>query len=393
MADESITCPKCNAKIPLSKALAGQVEERVRKHVEAEIAAREAELEEQFEEKLADERKAAATKAKREMKVEVTALHAELAEKQTLLEATEKKELALLKVKSDLEAKQKRVELDVARKVEEATKEIEDRLSAQFSEAHSLKDKEKEKQLGDLRAQIEELKRKAAQGSQQTQGEVAELELEAALTAAFPYDTIEAIAKGVKGADLLQTVRTHNGQVCGTITWEFKNTKTWSDGWIAKLRDDQRARKADLAVLVSVAMPQGMKHFAQREGIWVCEFQLCVCLASALRATLAEVAGVRVASEGKTGKMELMYSYLSGVEFRQRVEAMLEGVMAMKQELDRERRALENIWSKREKTILRIGKNVAGMYGDLQGIAGASLADIEALSLPAETADADLLTS
>ena len=383
MQDDSIVCPHCKQRIPLSKALSGQVEERVRHEVASEIQAREKQLAEDYDKRLAQEKKTSAAKAKREMKTQLDAVEDELAEKRTLLEKAEKKELELIKTKRGLEEKQKRIELDVARRVDEESKRIEKTTVERVAEENRLKDLEKEKQLSDLRRQIEVLKHKASQGSQQVQGEVIEIELEEALRAVFPHDFVEPVPKGVRGADVLHRVNNPTGQLCGTIIWELKNTKSWNDGWLAKLKDDQRAQKADLAVLVSVVLPPNVRHFALLDGVWVCDRSISSALASSLRHNLIQVSLARGAAEGKADKMELLYTYLSGIEFRQRVEAILEPLIAMRDDLDRERRAMETSWTKREKQLVSVTRNLAGMYGEVQGIIGATLPAIEALALPA----------
>jgi hypothetical protein len=191
------------------------------------------------------------------------------------------------------------------------------------------------------------------------------------------------VAKGIKGADVVQRVNTSSGQSCGTIIWESKNTKTWSDSWIPKLKDDQRALKAEIAVLASMVLPKGISHFANVDGVWVTDFSTVIGVASALRTNLAQVSMARLAAEGKSSKMEVLYAYLSGTEFKQRVEAIVESFVAMNEDLDREKRAMETAWSKREKQIQRVIHSVAGMYGDMQGIIGATLPKIEYLELPA----------
>jgi hypothetical protein len=279
------------------------------------------------------------------------------------------------------------LELDVARKVDEERQKVEEEVATRIAEDNRAKDLEKEKQLSDLRKQIEDLKRKAEQGSQQTQGEAVELELEDILRVNFPYDQIEPVGKGIKGADILQRVHTSTGQFCGTIIWESKNTKAWSDGWIEKLKDDQRTAKAEIAALATIVLPKDVSHFSCVEGVWVTDFSTVIGVASALRANLSQVAITKLASEGKSDKMEMLYGYLSGTEFKQRVEAIVESFVTMKDDLEREKRAMESTWAKRDKQIHKVIQNVSGMYGDMQGIIGASLPKIDYLELPSPEDD------
>jgi hypothetical protein len=233
-----------------------------------------------------------------------------------------------------------------------------------------------------MQRQIEDLKRKAEQGSQQLQGEAQELELESLLREKFPLDVIEPVAKGEFGGDLIQRVVNHAGRVCVTILWEAKRTKNWSDGWLGKLREDTRNAKADLALIVSHALPKGLEHFDHIEGIWVTSPQCAVPVAIALRQSLIELSTVQLAGQGQQSKMDLIYQYLTGPRFRHRIEAIVERFSAMQEDLDRERKATVRLWAKREEQIRGVIDATAGMYGDLQGIAGRTFQEIEGLEVP-----------
>lgn len=249
-----------------------------------------------------------------------------------------------------------------------------------MEEEYRLREAEKDKQLQDAMRANDELRRKLQQGLQQTQGEVLELELEELIRSAFPADQIDPVAKGRNGADMIHKVFAKSGHFCGTMVWELKRTKSWSDGWIAKLKDDQRVTKAEIAILVSEALPKDCKHFAQISGVWVASPQCALGLAVALRQQLTEVAMTKLAAVGKNEKMEVLYQYLSRVEFRQRVEAIVEAFIEMQEDLQEERRVAEKRWSKREKQLQRVVLNTSGMYGDLQGLIGSSLKEIPALT-------------
>jgi hypothetical protein len=243
-----------------------------------------------------------------------------------------------------------------------------------------------------MQRQIDELKRKAEQGSQQLQGEVLEVELEAALRTRFPHDCVEPVGRGEFGGDVVQRVVTTVGQACGALLWETKRTKNFTDGWLAKLRADQRAAGAELAVLVSTALPKGIETFAYVDGVWVTEFRFAVPLAVALRQSLIEIATARQVYEGQETKMELVYQYLTGPKFRHRVEAIVEKFSEMQADLEKERKAMTHLWAKREAQIHGVIESTVGMYGDLQGIAGKALQEIEGLEVellegPAELAE------
>jgi len=243
-----------------------------------------------------------------------------------------------------------------------------------------LKVLEKEEQLAGMTRQIEDLKQKAEQGSQQLQGEVQELALEAFLHEKFPMDQINPVAKGVQGADVIQYVFNSSRHV-GTIVWESKRTKLWSDGWLQKLKDDQRVEKAEIAVLVTQTLPKGMDTFGFIEGVWVVGFKEAIPVAFMLRQVLIEVAAATQASEGQQTKAEMVYQYLTGSQFKQRIQAIVEGFSAMQADLILERKAITKQWAKRDSQIERVMQATVGMYGDLQGIAGKTLQEIEGLAL------------
>jgi hypothetical protein len=340
---------------------------------------REAQLSKEHKEELAAAVRAASEKAREDRALEMADVQAQLKEKIDQLDASRKRELALLKKERELDEKIKTADLDIERRLGEERESLEKTIANRLSEDHRLADLTKDKQLKDLQDQIEELKRRATQGSQQAQGEIAELSLESFLTSHFPHDQISPVPKGVRGADVIQTVVDLGGRVCGSVAWEVKNTKNWSDGWLEKLRDDQRELKADIAVLVSTVLPKGVERFAYIDGLWVSDTGSVLGLASALRSGLIQVARARIATEGRDTKMECLYSYLTGTEFRQRVEAVVEALVAMKDDLERERRSMESLWAKREKQITRAVGGLAGMYGDMQGIVGSPLPKVAQL--------------
>ncbi len=240
----------------------------------------------------------------------------------------------------------------------------------------------KREQIASMAKQIEDLKRKAEQGSQQLQGEVLELELESMLRAKFPFDSIDPVPKGEFGGDLMQRVAGPSGSPCGTILWEMKRTKKL-DGWVdRKLKEDQRRAKADFSIIISTALPKGVQTFDNVDGVWVADFKCALPIALVLRQLLLDVAAARIVGEGQQSKMELVYQYLTGPRFRHRIEAIVEKFDEMQADLDRERKAMMKSWAKREAQITSVLDATAGMYGDLQGIAGKALKEIDALELP-----------
>ena len=414
MAEQTIICPFCKKEIPLTLAITQKIEADLRKKLEddfnkqnIELSNREKALsakehavaksaqevnkkiEEEVARKLVVERdsitKEAKKKAEAEISLQMKALQEDLESKDKKLREAQQNELALRKQKSDLEARERNVELEVSRKIDSERASIYSEASRKAGEEYQLKDKDKDKKIADLIKQLDEAKRRAEQGSQQAQGEVLEIELEQMLKSTFPYDIIEPVPKGIKGADVLQKVNNPMGQYCGTIIWESKRTKGWSDGWIDKLKDDQREVKADIAVLMSIVLPKEINGFSQVKGVWVTNLPLAVALAVALRANLIEVASVKQSTVGKAEKMEAIYNYLSGTEFKQKVEAIVEAFAIMHSDLAKEKAAMEQLWGKREQQIKKVMINTARMYGDMQGIIGASLPEIKSLELKDST--------
>ena len=355
---------------------------------EESLAKQLAVREQRFKEKWLLEKKEIEEKAKKEaeevQKLQLADLQEQLKEKSERLEKSQKQELELRKQQRQLEEDKRTFELESNRKLDAERQKIIEKVGRELEENHRLKNAEKDKQLADMRGQIDDLKRKAEQGSQKIQGEVLELELEQLLKGEFPFDEVDSVSSGVKGADILHTVKTQSGRLCGKILWETKRTKTWSDGWVQKLKDDQREAKTDLAVIVSEILPKGFHHFRQIKEVWITDIPSALSLALALRVVLIQVATTRAIQTGKEEKMEIVYNYLTGTEFRNRVQAIMEGFIAMKRDLDSEKRAVANIWAKREKQIEHVIQNIAGMHGDLEGIAGSSLPTVKVLELPSE---------
>jgi hypothetical protein len=273
------------------------------------------------------------------------------------------------------------LDLEVERKLDGERRKLEQTIRQTLGHEQNLKLREKDKQIADLGKAVQDLRGKIQQGSQETQGEALELDLEAALRQQFPCDRLKPVAKGQRGADLVHEVCNNLGEGCGQILWEIKNTKHFSPGWIDKLKQDQRAAGASLSVLVSVALPDAVREFGQVNGVWVVGLRAWPALAVALRDQLMHVAFARAATKGQNDKMALLYQYLSGDEFRHRVEAIVETFTAMQTQLERERRAMEKLWKEREKQIHCIVTNTVGMYGEMRGLIGASMPQIQALEL------------
>jgi hypothetical protein len=413
MTEPTIACPNCKSEIKLTESLAGPLIESTRLKYEQQLAAAETEvakreanirnqmqavakereaINEQVAAKIDAERKTIAAeeakKARRllesdieDQKKEMAELQSVLKERDTKLAAAQKAQADFARKERELEDAKRELELTIQKNVNEQINAVRDKAKLEAEEGMKLKVAEKEEKIQGMQRQIEELKRKAEQGSQQTQGEVQELELEMLVRSTFPQDTVAPVPKGEFGGDLIHSVVGPLGQHCGTILWEAKRTKNWSDTWLPKLRDDQRTAKAEIALIVSHALPKDVEHFHQIDGVWVTSPRCAIPVAMVLRHSLLAIASARQASEGQQTKMELVYQYLPGPRFRHRIEAIVEKFSDMHSDLDKERKTMTKLWAKREEQIRCVIESTAGMYGDLQGIAGRSLAEIEGLEI------------
>jgi hypothetical protein len=313
-----------------------------------------------------------------------------LKQREGKLAEAQKAQAELMRKQRELDDARRELELTVEKRVEEGLEVTRAQARKEAEEMLGLKVAEKEQTITSMQRQIEELKRRAEQGSQQLQGEVQELELEALLRTKFPSDVIQPVPKGEHGGDVVHQVVGPMGGACGTILWECKRTKNWSDGWLPKLRADQRTAKAEFSVLVTQVLPKGVDTFDLVDDVWVTHPRAVLPVAIALRYSLVEVAAARKATEGQQGKMEMVYRYLIGPAFRQRVQAIVEAFSSMREDLDREKKAIGRHWAKREQQIEQVMQATVGMYGDLQGIAGKTLGEIDGLEWKALAEPDDL---
>lgn len=414
MSEPTITCPHCKTEFALNESLAAPLIEATRREFQVRLAAKDdaiAEREATIQrEKLAIE--AARTgidaeiakrvdaermqivaeegqKAQRTAALDLKAVKDQLADSNRLLAERESKlaeaqaaQADLLRARRELDDQKREMALTIEKQVQESLGTVRDKAKREAEESLSLKLREREEVIAGMGRQIEDLKRRAEQGSMQLQGEVLELVLEDMIREKFPRDHVAAVAKGVHGGDSVQHVMGSDGQPVGTILWEAKRTKVWSDGWLTKLRADQREAKADFALIVTQALPKGLDHFDLVDGVWVAGPHCAIPVAAALRESLLALAGVRRAGEGQDTKMAQVYSYLTGPRFKHHVEAIVEQFTAMRVDLDRERRLMTSQWKKREGQITAVLTATAGLYGDLGAIAGQTLQEIEGLTMP-----------
>ncbi|MEI8384647.1 MAG: DUF2130 domain-containing protein [Nitrosomonadaceae bacterium] len=417
MTEAAITCPNCKTEIRLTESLAAPLIETTRRQFQQQLAQKDDEISKREQGILEKERQLTTAKNKLDEQVahqvedqlkidraritieesrkskqafsndleqrsrEVAELQAILKSQEAKLTEAQKTQADLLRKQRELDDAKRELDLTIEKRIQEGLSVTRHQARKEAEDEQRLKVLEKEQTIVAMQKQIEDLKRRSEQGSQQLQGEVQELELENLLRSKFPFDAIEPVPKGEFGGDVLHRIIGPNGQPSGTILWEFKRTKNWSDSWLVKLRDDQRAAKAEIAVIVSQVLPKGVETFDLVEGIWVTHPRAALPVAMILRQSLMELALARQTHEGHQTKTDMVYQYLTGPRFRLRVEAIVEAFSTMQEDLDKERRVIMKQWAKRGEQIERVTGATIGMYGDLQGIAGKSLQEIEGLEL------------
>lgn len=412
--EPTFKCPNCNHEIRLTESLAAPLIEENRKQFQEQLASKDAEiarraetlrkqheelaaakehLEEEVNARLQAERsRIAATEAKKAREAAATELRAKAQEAEELraalatndikLAEAQQAQAEILRKERAVEEQKRELELTIEQRVSASIDDIRSKARQEADDAARLKVIEKDQTIESMARTIEQLKRKAEQGSQQAQGEALEANLEEMLRTRFPADLIEAVANGELGADLVQRVNAAIGSAVGIILWELKRTKRWSDAWLPKLREDQRRCGADVALIISEALPRHIEHFDLIDNVWVAHPRCALPVAVALRQSLLDLSKSRLVQHDQKTKMEQVYQYLTGTKFRQRVEAVIEKFNDMRADLDRERRFIGKQWSKREAQILAVIDSTVGMVGDLQGIAGKGMPEISSLEMP-----------
>ncbi len=390
MSDQFITCPQCGTKIPLTEAFAHEIEEKLRLKYEQElkkkneethkaIKVKERELQDAFAKERLKFETEAKQKAEESISLELKDLKQQLNEKKEQLEKSKEEELSLRKRQRELEEKERDLKLEVERTLDVERKKIIEDAETKVAEEHRFKELEKEKQLNDMRKQIEDLKRKAELTSQQAQGEVQELALEEMLRTIYPFDIIEEVGKGVRGADVIQTVKNRLGTECGKILYESKRTKHFSEDWIQKLKADALLVKANICVIVTEAMPEGLDTIGQIDGVWICQFNDAKGLSLVLRESMIQIHSAFVSQSNKGEKMQMLYDFLTGNEFKMQLEAIIEGFKGLQDSYQDEKLKMQRLWKEREKQLEKVLLNTVHFYGSIKGIAGNSIPDIKLL--------------
>lgn len=368
----TIPCPHCGKEVEISEAFKHQVEERVKKDSEKKFEA-------DLEKARTDAYEKALLKAKEDSASTQKDTEKQLAEQKE--ESTNlRKELSkLLDKLSVLETKDSNREIELKKTLLIEREKIQIEVSKNEKEKADMDRRELQKQLDDTKKLLDDAQRKAEQKSQQMQGEVMELDLESQLITAFQNDEILPVPKGIEGGDVWQKVKNKLGQNAGSILWEIKRTKAWSNSWTSKLRENTRQTNASTSILVSTVLPENIRTFGLHENVWVTTFEYAIPLASVIRNGLLQLAIAKSGIANKDEKLEMLYSYLTDHAFRHRFEAQVESIIELKQDLEAEQRSTVRSWKKREMQVNRMRNNLAGLYGELQGILGQALPTLPVL--------------
>lgn len=404
--NDKITCPNCSHEFDVEEAISKKLEAHIKADFEKKLQAQNQKMLE--EKKALQDLKASLEKDKENQeelvekalqeklqqeraKIEADTLESFKEKMQSLEEENEKrraenkslreKEVALLKKEKAILEQQEEMALTIEKELLERQKDIEEKAKAKERESFELEKQKLLKQIEDNKKLAEEMKRKAESGSMQLQGEVQELALENLLKQIYPFDTIEEVPKGIRGADCIQNVVNALQQKCGSIVYESKRTKSFANDWIDKLKQDQIACKADVAVIVTETMPNDMPRFGERNGVWICGFHEVKSVSFVLREMLLKLQSVKQTQENKGDKMELLYSYLTSSEFVQSTKRVIENYDNMRQHLEKEKKAMNKLWAAREKQIWAVQENLVSIFGSIKGIAGTAIDDGNILEL------------
>ncbi len=408
-----VKCPSCGYSFPLEEVIGKEYEQELRdkmiawqKKKDEEFIKKEEDFKVQqkalslkYEQQLAQEKINLEEAVRKSIAIDfenkLNFLENANQENQEKLKLAGQKELEFLKKEQELKTRAEEMEIEIQRKMQTERNQIVEQIKKQEIEKNQLKEtehqlriKEFEKQLDDQKKLVDEMRRKAEQGSMQLQGEVQELILEELLRVTFPFDEIGEVGKGVRGADCIQVVRNKFGQDCGKIIYESKRTKDFATDWIDKLKTDMRKEGVDVAVIVTQTYPKGMTCFGERDGVWICSFEEVKAVAYVLRDGILRLYNSSKSQENRGDKMHMLYDYLTGTEFSEQWKAIREGYMSMRLSIHRERDAMEKMWKMREKQLDKVLLNASSIKGSIEGIAGA---DTISLSLSDEEDDPLLL--
>ena len=408
MSDPKKTdCPNCGFEIDVNELLYSQLEKRAQQKYQSILAEQQNSLRDQqqavaqqqseLEQTVAQQVAKSITVEKHKLTQQIEADQAErIKDMQLELEDKSKKVIELNRAQSEIERLKREkkslateIELEVEKKFSKQLSAQEAQIKQQLEQELQFKVAEKEQVINQLKDKLSDAQRKAEQGSTQIQGEVQELAIEQWLRSSFPLDSIEEIKKGAQGADTLQIINTHNREACGSIYYESKRTKAFQPSWIEKFKSDIQAKNANIGVLVTQVMPDGMGSLGQIDGVWICDFEEFKNLCQVLRQSLIQLDQMLVVQENKGDKMGMLYDFLTGSEFRMQIEAIVEGFSQLKSDLEREKNSMRGLWKRREKQIDRVMLNTNFMYNSIKGIAGSAVPSISVLELTGEENEDD----
>lgn len=400
MSDKQTThCPNCGTEIDVNELLYHQLEEQARKKYQSQLAAeqnklraqeaelvkQQAEMAEAVQSKVASaldaERKTLQAKLEQEQSERIQSMEKELAQQAEKVVKLNSAEAEIERLKRTQQSMRSEIELSMQKQFSQQLAAESEKIKQQLISDSELKVAERDQVIEQLKNRLADAQRQAEQGSMQLQGEAQELVIEEWLNSAFPLDDIAEVKKGALGADTLQTVNTQHRSGCGTIYYESKRTKSFSPQWIEKFKADIQQKGADIGVLVTQAMPDGIESLGQIDGVWVCSFTAFKNLSVVLRESLIQIDQALVVQDNKGDKMGMLYDFLTGNEFRMQIEAIVEGFSQMKTDLESEKRAMQMAWKKREKQIERVLLNTNYMYGSIKGIAGNAVQNVPLLEL------------
>ena len=395
----NIKCPKCGHEFEATDAIREQLTKELNtqaivwkkekdeefKKKEAAYAKQLADKEIEITQRLATEKEQLTKQIKESLQQsiaadylnQITMLQQSAEETKLKLKESREKELIFLQKEQQLNTKEAELEITLQKKMMEERELLKAQLQKEEQEKNNLKEqefqlrtRELEKQIEDQKKLVDEMKRKAEQGSMQLQGEVQELILEELLRNTFPFDKVEEVGKGVRGADCIQTVRNQFGIETGKIIYESKRTKDFSNDWIEKLKADMRTLGADVAIIVTQTLPKDMQQFGEKDGVYICTYIEVRSVALLLRNTILKLFDAKKSQENKGDKMVMLYDYLTNNEFNEQWKAIREGFMSMKLSIQKERDAMEKLWKAREKQLEKVLLNAAHIRGSIEGIAG-----------------------
>jgi len=410
--NDKIKCPNCGHEFEIEEALSGKIEAHYKAEYEKKVSEQSERLNDEkrklkeekeqlelqrekqdellqveLDKQLKKEREKISKQLNEAIENKVKSLQEENDKRKAENKSLKEKEISFLKREAELVDKQEDLNLQMEKELLERRQEIEEKGRAKERESFELEKIKLLKQIDDNKRLAEEMKRKAEQGSMQLQGEVQELAIEDLLARTYPFDKIDEVPKGIRGADSIQTVINSSQQECGLIVYESKRTKSFANDWIDKLKQDQVTCKADIAVLVTEVLPGDMDRFGEKGGVWICGFHEVKSLSFVLREMLIKTNSVKMAQENKGDKMELMYHYLTSNEFVQNIKRIVENYDGMINQLNSEKKSMHKIWAIREKQIWVVQENVSALFGSIKGIAGNSLETAGVLELPDLTVD------